>query len=120
MVGALQWYGDLLGLAFLVFLLAGALNLALGAGSLFRKLSLFLVATVPVLFLLGLVRAVALLRRGTGATWRDAVGAGLIRPTAPRRPTRRRRPPRQAHRLVRQAHRHRRASPRAHSSPSAS
>src|SRR6185437_9575459 len=32
----------------------------------------------PVLFLLGLVRAVALLRRGTGASWRDAIGAFFI------------------------------------------
>jgi hypothetical protein len=38
----------------------------------------FLVATVPVLVLLGLVRAVALLRRGTGASWRDALGAFFI------------------------------------------
>src|SRR5262249_22210187 len=36
------------------------------------------VATVPVLVLLGLVRAVALLRRGTGASWRDALGAFFI------------------------------------------
>jgi glycosyltransferase involved in cell wall biosynthesis len=76
--GALQWYGDLLGLLFLVFLLAGAVNLATGGGELFRKLTVFLVATVPVLVLLGLVRAVALLRRGTGASWRDALGAFLI------------------------------------------
>jgi glycosyltransferase involved in cell wall biosynthesis len=76
--GALQWYGDLLGLLFLVFLLAGAVNLATGGGELFRKLTAFLVATVPVLVLLGLVRAVALLRRGTGASWRDAFGAFLI------------------------------------------
>jgi cellulose synthase/poly-beta-1,6-N-acetylglucosamine synthase-like glycosyltransferase len=76
--GALQWYGDLLGLLFLVFLLAGAVNLATGGGELFRKLTAFLVATVPVLVLLGLVRAVALLRRGTGASWRDALGAFLI------------------------------------------
>ncbi len=33
---------------------------------------------MPVLVLLGLVRAVALLRRGTGASWRDALGAFLI------------------------------------------
>src|SRR5260370_2668850 len=78
LAGALQWYGDLLGLVFLVFLLAGAANLALGGGELFRKLTTFLVATVPVLVILGLVRAVALLRRGTGATWRDALGAFFI------------------------------------------
>jgi len=76
--GAVQWYGDLLGLVFLVFLLAGAANLATGGGQLFRKLTAFLVATVPVLVVLGLVRAVALLRRGTGASWRDALGAFFI------------------------------------------
>ena len=76
--GAVQWYGDLLGLAFFAFLLAGAANLAGGGGELFRKLTAFLVATVPVLVALGLVRAVALLRRGTGASWRDAIGAFFI------------------------------------------
>ena len=78
LAGGLQWYGDLLGLVFYVFLLAGAVNLALGGGQLFRKLTGFLVAAVPVLVILGLVRAVALLRRGTGASWRDAFGAFLI------------------------------------------
>src|SRR5215468_2083705 len=78
LAGAIQWYGDLLGLVFLVFLLAGAVNLATGGGELFRKLTPFLLATVPVLVLLGLVRAVALLRRGTGASWRDALGAFFI------------------------------------------
>ncbi|HTU98872.1 MAG TPA: hypothetical protein VMF14_23675, partial [Solirubrobacteraceae bacterium] len=76
--GALEWYGDLLGLLFFIFLLAGAANLATGGGQLFRKLTVFLVATVPVLVLLGLVRAIALLRRGTGASWRDALGAFFI------------------------------------------
>src|ERR1700719_3596505 len=78
LAGALQWYGDLLGLLFLIFLLAGAANLATGGGQLFRKLTIFLVSAVPVMVLLGLVRAVALLRRGTGATWRDALGAFFI------------------------------------------
>jgi len=78
LAGGFQWYGDLLGLCFLVFLLAGAANEALGGGTLFRKLTIFLVATVPVLVVLGLVRAVALLRRGTGASWRDAIGAFFI------------------------------------------
>src|SRR5208282_3222542 len=49
--GALQWYGDLLGLLFFIFLLAGAVNLATGGGQLFRKLTVFLVATVAVLVL---------------------------------------------------------------------
>ena len=78
LAGGIQWYGDLLGLIFLVFLLAGAANLATGGGELFRKLTPFLLATVPMLFGLGLVRAVALLRRGTGASWRDALGAFFI------------------------------------------
>jgi hypothetical protein len=78
LAGALQWYGDLLGLAFFVFLLVGAVNLATGGEQLFRKLTAFLVATVPVLVVLGLVRAVALLRRGTGASWRDAIGAFFV------------------------------------------
>ena len=78
LAGGVQWYGDVLGLAFLVFLLAGAANEALGGGALFRKLTVFLVATVPVLVGLGLIRAVALLRRGTGASWRDALGAFFI------------------------------------------
>ena len=78
LAGGVQWYGDLLGLVFLVFLLAGAWNLATGGGELFRKLTPFLVATVPVLVGLGLVRAIALLRRGTGASWRDALGAFFI------------------------------------------
>jgi glycosyltransferase involved in cell wall biosynthesis len=78
LAGGIQWYGDLLGLVFLVFLLAGAANLASGGGELFRKLTPFLLATVPVLVALGLVRAVALLRRGTGASWREALGAFFI------------------------------------------
>jgi cellulose synthase/poly-beta-1,6-N-acetylglucosamine synthase-like glycosyltransferase len=76
--GAVQWYGDLLAVMFFLFLLVGAGNLALGGGLLFRKLSGFLLAAIPLLALLGLVRAVALLRRGTGASWRDALGAFMI------------------------------------------
>jgi hypothetical protein len=76
--GALQWYGDLLALLFYLFLLVGAANVGEGGGLLFRKLTGFLVAAIPALFLLGLVRAVALLRRGTGAGWREALGAFMI------------------------------------------
>src|SRR5260370_28449227 len=65
-------------MAFFGFLLPGAANLGTGGGELFRRLTPFLVATVPVLVVLGLVRAVALLRRGTGASWRDALGALFI------------------------------------------
>jgi hypothetical protein len=78
LAGGVQWYGDLLGLAFFVFLLAGAVNIVSGGDQLFRKLTAFLVATVPVLVALGLLRAVALLRRGTGASWRDAIGAFFV------------------------------------------
>jgi cellulose synthase/poly-beta-1,6-N-acetylglucosamine synthase-like glycosyltransferase len=76
--GALQWYGDLLGFVFFLFLLAGAINIAAGGGLLFRKLSGFLVATIALLVAIGLVRAIALLRRSTRASWRDALGAFLI------------------------------------------
>src|SRR5215468_1502799 len=78
LAGGVQWYGDLLGLVFFVFLLAGAFNLATGGGELFRKLTIFLVAAVPVMVGLGLIRAIALLRRGTGASWRDAIGAFFV------------------------------------------
>jgi cellulose synthase/poly-beta-1,6-N-acetylglucosamine synthase-like glycosyltransferase len=76
--GAVQWYGDLLAVMFFLFLLLGAGNVALGGGLLFRKLSGFLLAAIPLLVVLGLVRAVALLRRGTGASWRDALGAFMV------------------------------------------
>jgi cellulose synthase/poly-beta-1,6-N-acetylglucosamine synthase-like glycosyltransferase len=76
--GALQWYGDLLALVFFAFLLAGATNVVLGGGLLFRKLTGFLLAAIPLMVVLGLVRAVALLRRGISASWRDAFGAFLI------------------------------------------
>ena len=76
--GAVQWYGDLLAIMFFGFLVVGAANIALSGGPLFRKLTGFLIAAIPVLVLLGLLRAVALVRRGTGATWRDAMGSFLI------------------------------------------
>ena len=76
--GGLQWYGDLLALLFFLFLIAGAINIASGGGLLFRKLSGFLIATIPLLVCIGLVRAIALLRRSTGASWRDALGAFLV------------------------------------------
>jgi hypothetical protein len=61
-----------------VFLLVGAGNIALHGDLLLRKLTGFLLAAIPLLVLLGLVRAVALLRRGTGASWSDAFGAFMI------------------------------------------
>ena len=59
-------------------LLAGTAELATGHGQAFRTLTPSLFTAVAVLFALGLVRAVALLRRGTGASWREAAGALLI------------------------------------------
>ncbi|MGH2874654.1 MAG: glycosyltransferase, partial [Solirubrobacteraceae bacterium] len=76
--GAIQWYGDLLALLFYVCLIVGAANIAFSGGLVFRKLTGFLLAAIPLLVALGLLRAVALLRRGTRASWRDAFGAFLI------------------------------------------
>jgi cellulose synthase/poly-beta-1,6-N-acetylglucosamine synthase-like glycosyltransferase len=78
LTGAIQWYGDLLALLFFIFLLVGAANIAFGGGVMYRKLTGFLLAVIPMLVVLGLLRAVALLRRGTGASWGDALGAFLI------------------------------------------
>jgi cellulose synthase/poly-beta-1,6-N-acetylglucosamine synthase-like glycosyltransferase len=78
LTGAIQWYGDLLGLVFYVVLLVGSANIAFGGGLLYRKLTGFLLAAIPLLVLLGLLRAVALLRRGTGASWGEAFGAFFI------------------------------------------
>ena len=78
LTGAIQWYGDLLALLFYLFLLVGSANIAFGGGVLYRKLTGFLVAAIPLLVVLGLLRAVALLRRGTGASWSEAFGAFLI------------------------------------------
>ena len=78
LTGAIQWYGDLLAIVFFVFLLVGAANVEFSAGLLYRKLTAFLLAAIPLLVTLGLLRAVALLRRGTGASWRDAFGAFFI------------------------------------------
>jgi cellulose synthase/poly-beta-1,6-N-acetylglucosamine synthase-like glycosyltransferase len=76
--GGIQWYGDLLALLFYFCLLVGAVNIVFSGGLVFRKLTGFLLAAIPLLVVLGLLRAVALLRRGTGASWRDAVGAFFI------------------------------------------
>ena len=78
LTGAIQWYGDLLGLAFFIFLLAGAAQVATGRGESFRVLTPFLLTTVPTLFALGLMRAVAVVRRGTGASWREAIGSFFV------------------------------------------
>jgi hypothetical protein len=76
--GVARWYGGLLGLVFYFFLLAGALDIAFGGGPLFRLLAPFLLAAVPVLGVVGLARAVTVMRRGTGASWSDVVGALFV------------------------------------------
>ena len=47
--GAIQWYGDLMGVVFYVLMLGGAINLATGGGQLFRKMTVFLVAAIAIL-----------------------------------------------------------------------
>ncbi|UDY24522.1 glycosyltransferase family 2 protein [Nocardioides sp. Kera G14] len=79
LVGGLQWFSDLAGLAFTGFLLAGALNLLLGGEMVIRRLSGLLVLAAVALVVLGAVRAVALVRRSSAeAGWRDAFGAFCI------------------------------------------
>jgi hypothetical protein len=73
--GGVQWFGDLVAVAFAALLVAGSLNLVLGSGLVFRRLSGALLVIPPVLLVLGLVRAVGLIRRRTGAGLVDAVGA---------------------------------------------
>ncbi|HEX2896063.1 MAG TPA: glycosyltransferase [Marmoricola sp.] len=75
---ALQWYADLLSLVFYFFLLGGAVDVALGGGLLFRLLTPFLLAAIPLLVLVVFVRSVALIRRGTTASWADALGTFFI------------------------------------------
>jgi hypothetical protein len=73
-----QSYGDLLTLVFYFFLLVGAVDVAFGGGPLFRLLTPFVLAAVPVLALVGLGRAIGVVRRHTGASWSDVLGALLI------------------------------------------
>nr|WP_221208971.1 glycosyltransferase [Nocardioides albus] len=75
LVGGLQWFGDLAGALFTLFLLSGALDLMVGDGLVVRRLSgLLLFATVALVFF-GAARSIALVRLRSGASWRDALGA---------------------------------------------
>ena len=74
-VGSLQWFGDLAALLFTGFLLVGALDAVLGAGLVVRRLSGVLLVCVAVLVVLGALRSLALLRRTSGATWGESLGA---------------------------------------------
>lgn len=75
LVGALQWFGDLAGLVFTGFLLLGVWDAAFGAGVVVRRLSGLILVCVLALVVLGAVRALTLLRRTSGATWGEAIGA---------------------------------------------
>jgi cellulose synthase/poly-beta-1,6-N-acetylglucosamine synthase-like glycosyltransferase len=76
--GGVQWFGDLLGLAFLAFLLVAAASVVLGGTLIVRRLSPLLLIVVPALTLLALLRAVGGVRRAGGGTWREAFGAFVI------------------------------------------
>jgi cellulose synthase/poly-beta-1,6-N-acetylglucosamine synthase-like glycosyltransferase len=75
LAGGLQWFGDLSGLLFTGFLVAGAVDAWLGSGVVVRRLSGLLLACVLVLVVLGAVRALALVRRTSGASWGESFGA---------------------------------------------
>jgi cellulose synthase/poly-beta-1,6-N-acetylglucosamine synthase-like glycosyltransferase len=74
-VGGLQWFGDLASVLFTGFLLAGVLGLVMGQPIVVRQLSGLILLCLVALVLLGAVRSLALVRRTSGAGWRDALGA---------------------------------------------
>ncbi|MEO7262297.1 MAG: glycosyltransferase [Jatrophihabitantaceae bacterium] len=73
--GGLQWYGDLLGLALLSFLLIAGVNIIAGDVLILRRFSPLLVIVVPALMVLAFIRAVGGVRRAGGGSWREALGA---------------------------------------------
>jgi cellulose synthase/poly-beta-1,6-N-acetylglucosamine synthase-like glycosyltransferase len=75
LAGGLQWFGDLAGLLFTGFLLAGAVDAWFGSGVVLRRLSGLLMACVLVLVVMGAIRALALVRRTSGASWGESIGA---------------------------------------------
>jgi hypothetical protein len=75
LVGGLQWFGDLASVMFTGFLALGALDVVLGHGVVVRRLSGLLLACAVVLVVLGALRSLALLRRTSGAGWRESAGA---------------------------------------------
>jgi len=75
LVGAVQWYGDLLLLAFTLLLLATAIATAAHERLPVRQIT-GAVLVIPLLFLIfGLLRAVWAMRRSGQLTWGDAVRA---------------------------------------------
>lgn len=75
LVGGLQWFGDLAALAFTAFLTLGAVDALFGSGLVIRRLSGLLLLAVVALVALGAIRSVALVRRTSDASWREALGA---------------------------------------------
>ena len=75
LVGGIQWFGDLASMLFTVFLVAGAVDAALGEGVVVRRLSGLILLSVVALVVLGAIRSLALVRRTSGARWGEALGA---------------------------------------------
>jgi cellulose synthase/poly-beta-1,6-N-acetylglucosamine synthase-like glycosyltransferase len=73
--GGLQWYGDAATLLLTLFLLAGAADAIFYRSLDIRYLSVPMLSAVLALVVVGSVRALALLRRTSGATWRESIGA---------------------------------------------
>ncbi|KRE60992.1 hypothetical protein ASG78_11560 [Nostocoides sp. Soil756] len=84
LLGGIQWFGDLLGVAFALVVMAALLDLAFGGGFAVGRLAGLLVVAVPALVLLGVLRAVGGVRAASrtapehAASVRDAVGAYLV------------------------------------------
>ena len=75
LAGGVQWFGDLLAMAFAGLLVLGALNVATGSGLVFRRMSGALLAIPPLFLALGITRSLGALVRRAGCGWKDAVGA---------------------------------------------
>jgi cellulose synthase/poly-beta-1,6-N-acetylglucosamine synthase-like glycosyltransferase len=75
LTGALQWFGDPIGLTLIAFLLAGSVVYATGNGLVFRRVTGALLVAPAVLLLVSVLRAVVVLKRRTGASAKDALGA---------------------------------------------
>jgi len=75
LASGLQWFGGLVGMLLTGFLLVGAVDVLAGEGLVVRRFSAALLVSVVALVLLGSLRSVALLRRASQSSWRDAIGA---------------------------------------------
>lgn len=76
--GGLQWFGDVLALAFAAILGVAGLSLALGGDLVLRRFAGMLLVLPPLLLALVVVRAVVVLRLRSDATLRDSLGALLL------------------------------------------